>query len=283
VERCQSILPPGGPAVKVGPVPSSGLNQRWAERRHSFRPDEAIRTALYEVAAIEGDTTARDFIEAHHYSGTYPAARRRFGLYRGARLEGVAVFSVPCNPRALTRWFPGVAEDLALELGRFVLLDSVPGNGESWMLARCFEILKAEGFLGVVSFSDPVPRTALDGRPVFAGHVGRIYQATNAIKAGRSKARTLRLLPDGRVLSDRAISKLRAGERGWEYAARQLAAFGADVPAPGGQAAWLAHWLPRLTRAFRHPGNHRYLFPLDRRVRRTLPASEPYPKSVDAA
>ena len=29
-----------------------------------------------------------------------------------------------------------------VELGRFVLLDSVAGNGETWFLARSFDILR---------------------------------------------------------------------------------------------------------------------------------------------
>ena len=38
-----------------------------------------------DVAPIADDTTARRFVVEHHYSQSYPAARRRFGLYeRGA-------------------------------------------------------------------------------------------------------------------------------------------------------------------------------------------------------
>lgn len=46
----------------------------------------------------------------------------------------------------------------------------------------------------------------------------------------------------------------------------------------GDVGAWLARWLPALTRPLRHSGNHRYVWALDRRVRRHLPASLPYPK-----
>ena len=49
-------------------------------------------------------------------------------------------------------------------------------------------------------------------------------------------------------------------------------ALGADA---GG---WLAHWLPRLTRQLRHPGNYRYLFPIESGIARHLPLSQPYPK-----
>ena len=33
----------------------------------------------------------------------------------------------------------------AVELGRFVFLDQVGFNGESWLLARCFELLRRDG------------------------------------------------------------------------------------------------------------------------------------------
>jgi len=42
------------------------------------------------------------------------------------------------------------------------LLDSVPGNGETWFLARCFEQMRKSDLIGVVTFSDPVPRKSPD-------------------------------------------------------------------------------------------------------------------------
>lgn len=254
------------------------MNQRWREHRSSYRPaGEPIATAAYDVAALEGDREPKAFVQAHHYAASYPAARFRFGLYRADQLVGVAVFSHPCSDAVLTNVFPvPVAE--SCELGRFVLLDDVPGNGESWFLARCFELLRAE-IAGVVSFSDHVARTDAAGVQVFPGHYGCIYQATNATYTGLATPRSLLLLPNGTVLSPRAIQKVRKLERGWGYVAEKLVAFGAD-PLDGDPATWLGTWLPRLTRRLRHPGNHRYAFALDKHLRphlRTL--ARPYPKA----
>lgn len=233
------------------------MNQRWRERLATYRdPAEQIRTTDYEVAAIADDSTPKAFVEQHHYSGSYPAARFRFGLYRRGQLEGVAVFSHPCSDKVLTNVFPVPALE-AVELGRFVLLDQVAGNGETWFLGRCFEQLRVAGLFGVVSFSDPCARTAVDGRQVFPGHLGTIYQAHNAVYLGRSTARSLKLLPDGTVLSARTAQKIRRQERGWEHAVEQLRRFGAG-PLEGHPAFWLARWSELLTRTFRHPGNHRY-------------------------
>lgn len=256
--------------------------QRWTAGAPSYRPaGETIATRLHQVAAIADDSPAKAFVVAHHYSRSYPAARRRFGLYRGGELVGVAVFSVPCNDRALS-CFPGAPIE-SLELGRFVLLDQVPGNGETWFLGRCFEELRREGFVGVLSMSDPMERRAADGRVVLGGHVGTIYQAHNAVYLGRARAEGLLVLPDGRTLHRRAIAKIRARVRGWRYAAALLEAHGAELLGDGDAEAWLATWLPRLTRRERHPGNHRYAWTLQRRDRRHLPASLPYPKIARAA
>jgi hypothetical protein len=265
----------------VNPISS----QRWWYGRDRYRRfGEPIRTAEYEVAALD-EAPARDFVRTHHYSGTYPAARRRFGLFHRGSLAGVAVFSIPVNDQVLTDAL-GIADARdGLELGRFVLLDEVPGNGETWFLGRTFRLLRQEGFAGVVSFSDPCQRTNQRGDLVFAGHVGCIYQSHNAVYLGRSTPSTLKLLPDGSVLSPRAMQKVRARECGVAYVVRLLCGFGAAPPAswePDALASWLRDWTDPargLCRHARHRGNHKYVWRLHRAVR--LPAGLPYPKYPD--
>ena len=254
------------------------FSQRWRERRESYRPaGETIAPRLYEVAKIDSDGEAKDFILRHHYLGSYPSARFRFGLFTRGNLVGVAVFSHPCNDRVLTSVFP-LSPLESVELGRFVLLDSVPANGESWFLARTFECLRKDGLAGVVSFSDPVPRNAADGTVIHRGHIGTCYQATSATFLGKTVPRTIRLLPDGTVLNERTVQKIRSGERGWQYAAALLEKFGAEPASFDLRDEWLQEWLPRLTRSFRHSGNYKYAWPLQRAARRFLPESLAYPK-----
>lgn len=260
-------------------------NQRWRSGREHYRPpDEPIPTRFYDVAPILQDGPARAFIEAHHYSRSYPAARFRYGLYRSGELVGVAVYSHPVNDRTLTNVFPAIDRCEGVELGRFVLLDRVEGNGETWFLARTWEYLRREGIRGLVSFSDPEPRTTACGRIIHPGHIGGIYQAANARYLGRGVSRPIRLLPDGRVLSARMIQKIRAGETGWWGGVKLLESFGVD-PLPGlasvqERIAWLDVTLPIITRRMQHRGNHRYAWWLQRQDRRksfSIPA-EPYPK-----
>jgi hypothetical protein len=256
------------------------FTQRWRERRETYRPaGEPIDTRKYEVAEIGSDREPKAFILKHHYLGSYPSARFRFGLFTGGALVGTAVFSHPCNDRVLTSVFD-IPTMEAVELGRFVLLDEVPANGESWFLARALELLRRNHIMGVVSFSDPIPRSAVDGTVAHIGHLGTCYQATSAAFLGRGTARTLRMLPDGSILNDRTIQKIRAGERGWQYGSQILERFGAG-PAPAGEtdrAEWLTRWTTALTRPLRHPGNWKYAWGLHRTTRRMLPESLPYPK-----
>lgn len=260
-------------------------NQRWRDGRAAYRPaGEPIAHRAYEVAEIAGDKIARAFVERHHYSGSYPAARLRVGLYRSGDLVGVAVFSHPPSEKVLAR-LP--CERLAgVELGRFVLLDEVPGNGESWFLARCFRHLRAHGFEALISHSDPVPRSTASGVVVMPGHVGTIYQATNAVYGGRTKPTLLALLPDGSVFSPRCMSKIRRREVGHRYAIAKLVAAGAPPPLPGADlAAWMRASISAVCRRVRHGGNHRYLWAIDRRLAREvskLASGEPYPKARTA-
>lgn len=255
-------------------------NQRWNGGRASYRkPTEPIRTSEYEVAEIADDTTPKTFVITHHYAASFPSARFRFGLYHFGRLEGVAVFSHPCSDKVLTNVFPGVARD-SVELGRFVLLDEVPGNAETWMLARCFDLLRGR-IRGIVSFSDDQARTDIAGKVVFPGHLGTIYQAHNARYLGRGEAQILNLLPDGSVFNKRNKSKVRGREKGWQYAAALLEAAGAKpLSATEDSARWLDRWLPKVTRSFRHPGNHKYAWGRTREAQRVLPAGLPYPKRL---
>lgn len=253
--------------------------QRWKRKRVSYKPaGETIQPRLYEVAEIADDRTAKEFITEHHYSMSYPSARRRFGLYFQGRLVGASVFSHPSNDRVLTKVFVGTSATDSLELGRFCLLDEVPANAESWFLARCREILSKQGFYGFIAFSDDTVRTNAAGDVIFCGHIGTIYKASNAVYLSRSTPRVLRLLPDGSVLSDRAIQKIRSGERGWIYASEILTRFGADrFPHDiDERRKWLDQWLKVLTRPLRHKGNHKYAFALHKKCK--LPKGLSYPK-----
>lgn len=260
--------------------------QRWRDRRESYRPalDLRFRPDWHEVQPID-EADAKAFVTQHHYSATYPAARFRFGLFGSRGLLGAAVFSVPAQQRVIPRWL-SVEANAGVELGRFVLLDEVRRNGESWFLGQCFAWLRNNrpDILGVVSYADPVERRTVDGDVVKPGHLGIIYQAHNGVYRGRGSKRTLTYAPDGAVISQRALSKIRLGERGAGYAYEQLRNAGcAPMRAGEGARAYVNRILgDGSLRRQRHPGNFIYCWGLQRRLQRKLSAfAEPYPKCGD--
>ena len=200
------------------------------------------------------------------------------------------------HPAVLTGPFPTLDAGSAAELSRLVLLDEVPANAESFLLARLFRLAAAQGLRGLVAFSDPQPRVRA-GELLMPGHVGHIYRVTEGRYLGRGTARTLTMLPDGTVLSARAMQKVRAAERGTAgvqarlvaMGARPLAEMAAECRRAGADltpAAWLPLALAQVgARRVRHRGNHRFAWPVgDRGWRRRCPiglVELPYPTGPD--
>lgn len=278
--RAMRVLPTEDvTALPLGPL-------RWRERKHRHRPaGEPFDPGRHGIeVTLERD--ARPFVERQHYAGTWVAARLSVGLYRcprvyrpgalwGAELVGVCVFGVPAQPAVVTRYAPGRDPHEGLELARLVLLDHVEGNAESWFVRRALDTLQAElpEVRAVVSYSDPVVRRRADGSTLLPGHVGTVYKSLGARYFGRGRAKLLKLGPDGRAVSERALSKIRLGEQGVRYAEEALVQLGAPRRRPHEPGP------AYVTRALeegpfvgvRHPGNHAYGWALD-----GLPLAEPH-------
>jgi hypothetical protein len=266
----------------------SDRSQRWRDRRDRWVPNAStINPADYAVDVIDSYRVAKPFVVQHHYSGSFVAARLSVGLFRGRQLVGVAAFSQPIHNGAAPK-HAGLHHSQAPDLGRFVLLDDVPGNGETWFLARALSALRREKpeAVAVVSYADPVERVAADGQVVKPGHVGVVYQHLGAVYRGRATPRSEYLTPDGQPFNERAVSKIRTLDEGHAYAVDELVRRGAPRPTLGQDPrAWFADLKasPFFTRR-RHPGNHVYVFP------RTLAAKQagkglialPYPQKEAA-
>lgn len=267
---------------------SEPWSQRWRDGRHSWTRtrDGGFDPVRYQVTPIS-EPDARRFVERHHYSHSWPAAIHRHGMIDtdSGELVGVAVLGAPTSTRVLTNVLPTLEPYTeSVELSRFVLLDQVPSNAESWLLGRMFRQLRNAGVRGIVSFSDPVPRTTLAGDTVMPGHLGVIYQAANSVYTGRGTPRTITLLPDGTVLNDRSAQKVRSQHQGHAYVENRLAALGAKpITSADDPSQWLRTALTDIgARKVRHPGPHRYVFrlgsPRDQRQIPIRAAVQPYPK-----
>lgn len=249
--------------------------QRWRHQQQSWRhlSEGGFDGSRYDVGPLD-EPAARRFLAIHHYAGaSYPAALRRYGLTERetGKLVGVLVAGAPTNDKVLTCAFPTLEPyRQSAEVSRLALIDDVLANGETWFLARVLRQLLEEGFRGLVSFADPMPRWNSAGQLTKRGHVGAVYMATaGALYTGRGTARTLTLLPDGTVLNARSAQKVRAQDQGHRYVEQRLVDLGAAPPRPGqDRAVWMAEALHSINaRRERHGGNHRYLFRLGRSER----------------
>ncbi len=252
------------------------VTQRWRDKRGVYRPArEVVKATDLDIALSKNGKVMKAFVEQHHYAGRASGIVRGFEIHWKGNLAGVMLYA-----NCARQFRPAFGEVPAwLTLARLVLLDEVPANAETIALGASFAALRGEGYAGVVSFSDPEPRVALDGRVILAGHCGSIYQAHNGVYTGRSKPETKYLLPNGTLFESRTAHKVKAGDQGRDYAARILVENGATPRRPDEDpAVWVARWRAQLCRPFMHRGNHRYTWALQKRDKRFLPESLPYPK-----
>ena len=152
----------------------------------------------------------KTFIRQYHYSHGSHNGPTCYGLFDASVLIGVCAFATPCSENVRASVFGVDAKDSITELHRLVLFDSAPKNSESFFIARSLHELKKlrPHINGVLSFADATE-----------GHVGTIYQATNALYCGTSGRATFFIDSDGRLRHPRQngvnISQQVAKSRGW--------------------------------------------------------------------
>jgi hypothetical protein len=311
--RAHGELTAEGKEALEAPASETGIVQRWRERQDFYRSTaERFEPSDWRIDVMVGSGSGlpqglpvrrnawkagQDFIVQNHYAASFSQMRVMIGMFRArdGALVGVATFG---NVKAdQAKKYGDVGLDDILELNRFVLLDSVPGNAETWFLSRATELARevhaARGFglKVLLSYSDPVPRRDVKGFLTMPGHIGNIYQAYNAVFVGRSSPKVLHLDARGVAPDPRMISKIRSldgdGEEGGPSAARR---FVEDHGAPEKRkresyAAWVRRSL--ASDAFRrlpHAGNLTYLWTFGsksfkKQIETKFPERLPYPKN----
>ena len=179
-----------------------------------------------------------------HYSRTMPVVKTvRLGVWWDGRFKGAVIFSRPCRNQHLMF---GLKPEEVCELAR-VALDRHEGFHVTAVVARAMRKLqeRCPALRLAVSFADPAE-----------GHLGWIYQAGNWIYTGKSAPARM-LVHQGKKLHRRHYT-------GSTFDNPKA------TPPPG------SVWIPV-------PGKHRYVMPLDRRMRRAmLKLAKPYPRPADA-
>jgi len=124
---------------------------------------------------------AAKMIIKNHYSHAWTSCRYALGVFSKGddhqwygtsedELLGVIVYGFPVGRHVATNISPLVTKDNVLELTRLWIKDSTPKNTESYVISLSFDWLRQndKDIKVLVSYADPS-----------AGHLGKIYQATN--------------------------------------------------------------------------------------------------------
>ena len=130
---------------------------------------------LYSIKQVSYKQAMQIVVKNHYLHRRAPCSIA-FGLFLGDEIKGVVCYGTPSSaPLRSGIAGPEYALDV-VELTRLWVCDSVPKNGESFLIGRTISLAGKDI---VVSFAE-----------ADQGHVGTVYQATNWIYTGLSAKRS---------------------------------------------------------------------------------------------
>lgn len=192
---------------------------------------------------------AKYAVEHWHYSESMPTPPvLKFGVWENGEFIGAVLFSRGSNNNMLRPFFLKIEE--GAELTRVAL--KAHKSFVSGIVSRALKSLKTNnsGLRLVVSYADPNE-----------GHHGGIYQAGNWIYTGQTQKDAVYIDASGRRWHSRQVSRTGVSRQYGEL-----------------------RRVPKHSECERVEieGKHRYLYPLDRAMRRQIePLAQPYPKRED--
>lgn len=183
---------------------------------------QALDVSLFDAENVEEMPKVRDmvvgpasvadvqeFARRYHYTGTGGNATWRWGLWHGATLLGVVAYNLPTR-ETCESVFGSEHYDKVWHMGRLALADDAPHNSESRLIAGSLRAIRAshENVWGILTYA------ATD-----VGHLGYVYQATNALYTGTGGHAVVYIDKRGQRRSDyyasAYVSKADARARGW--------------------------------------------------------------------
>tara|TARA_R110000803_G_scaffold197435_1_gene260980 strand:- start:313 stop:930 length:618 start_codon:yes stop_codon:yes gene_type:complete len=148
-----------------------------------FEEEESINVGDYKIRRIQYKECL-PFILNIHYAKRVPMIIFAFGLFEKTKLVGIITYGKPASHSLCI----GVAgehnQNLVIELNRLVLKNNKK-NEASILISASFKLLPKP--LIIVSYADTKHK-----------HVGVVYQATNFMFTGTTKARTDMAGKDGK-------------------------------------------------------------------------------------
>ena len=170
--------------------------------------DEAVRVRDMHVAPAS-TRDVQEFARRYHYTATGGNMSWRWGLYHGVTLMGVVAYNLPTRETCESVFGPD-HHDKVWHMGRLALADSAPRNSESRLIAGSLKAIQRDyqNVWGVLTYA------ATD-----VGHIGYVYQATNAIYTGEGGHSVVYIDAKGQRRSDyyssAYVSAADARSRGW--------------------------------------------------------------------
>lgn len=184
-----------------------------------------IEMSLFDVENVDSQPAVKDmkvapvsvndcneFGNRYHYTGTGGAALWRWGLWNGPVLHGVIAYNLPTRP-VCESVFGAEHFDKVWHMGRLILSDKSPRNSESRLIGQSLREIRK---------NFPQVWAVLTYAATDAGHIGYVYQATNAIYTGHSSVEDYFVDSSGNVKNRRNLYEVndltidqRAEKRGW--------------------------------------------------------------------
>ena len=180
-----------------------------------------------------------------HYSKKMPVSKlNNIGIWESGKFIGVIIFGVGATRKMVAPY--GLIPEEGCELVRIAMMEH--DNYVTRCVSKAIKIMKGHnpGLRLIVSYADPNQ-----------SHLGKIYQAGNWIYSGLGAGAYFYLDKNGREYHSRNIGNYEGVDK-----------FGVTK-----------HHYDSMVHKEKRPGKYRYLYPLDKAMRRQiLPLSKPYPK-----
>ena len=129
------------------------------------------------IVAQVSPSDVQEFARRYHYTGMPGSACWRWGLWHGPVLHGVVAYNNG-NPRMGSAVLGEEHGQKVWHMGRLMIADKSPRNSESRLIGGSLRAIerKHPNVWAVITYADES-----------VGHIGTIYQATNALYTGTTE------------------------------------------------------------------------------------------------
>jgi hypothetical protein len=153
------------------------VSPRESINRDLFDVEDVVRTPHVRDMIVAGVTPddVDEFSHRYHYTDTGGSRLWRWGLWSGATLHGIVSYNLPTRDVCEAMFGEEGGHDHVWHMGRLALADRSPLNAESRLIGGSLREIRRlfPDVWGIVTYA-----------ATEVGHLGYVYQATNALYTG---------------------------------------------------------------------------------------------------